>query len=84
MTASLIFFLAWAAIANLLAMIPSKDNLWTRAYILMALGVPLLIWVAWENHWITTLICLAAAASVLRWPMIYAWRWVKRRGGKAE
>lgn len=79
MTHSLIFFLAWAGIANLLALLPSKDNHWTRAYILIALAVPLLVWVFLENHWLIGLLCLAGALSVLRYPLYYALRWMKRR-----
>ena len=37
--------LAWLVSANVLGLIPSKDNHWTRAYVLIALGIPLLIWI---------------------------------------
>ena len=77
MSLSLIFVLVWLVSANLLAMIPSKDNLWFRAYVLIAVGVPLLGYVTWENGPIIGLICLAAGMSVLRWPVIYLMRWVK-------
>ncbi len=77
MSLSLIFVLVWLVSANLLAMIPSKDNLWFRAYVLIAVGLPLLGYVTWENGPIIGLICLAAGMSVLRWPVIYLMRWFK-------
>ena len=81
MTPSLILALVWLLAANILALIPSRDNHWTRAYVLIAVGVPLLGWVVLQNGPWVGLLCLAAAASVLRWPVIYLWRWVKRRLG---
>lgn len=77
MTWSLIAFFAWALGANLLAMIPSRDNHWTRAYVLIALGIPLLGWVTYENGPFIGLICMAAGVSVLRWPVIHFWRWLR-------
>lgn len=77
MTLSLICFFAWALAANLAAMIPSKDNHWTRAYVLIALGIPLLGWVTYQNGPLIGLVCMAAGVSVLRWPVIYLWRWLK-------
>ena len=81
MTPSLILALVWLLAANILALIPSRDNHWTRAYVLIAVGVPLLGWVVLQNGPWVGLLCLAAAASVLRWPVIYLWRWVKTRLG---
>ena len=60
-------------------MIPSNDNLWRRAYVLIAVGVPLLGWVTYENGPWIGLICLAAGVSVLRWPVRYLARWMKRK-----
>ena len=69
----------WLVSANVLALLPSKDNHWRRAYILTAIGVPLLGWVTLENGpWIGLLV-LAAGMSVLRWPVLYLGRWVKQR-----
>jgi hypothetical protein len=70
----------WLVVANLLAMLPSRDHHWRAAYVLIALGVPLVGLVTWtEGPWIG-LIVLAAGASVLRWPVWYLWRWATRRG----
>lgn len=81
MTPSLILALVWLLAANILALIPSRDNHWTRAYILIAVGVPILGWVVLQNGPWVGLLVLAAGASVLRWPVIYLWRWVKARVG---
>ncbi|MCT4608037.1 MAG: DUF2484 family protein [Pelagimonas sp.] len=74
MTLSLILACAWLVLANLAGSFPSKDNHWSRAYVLMSLGAPLLVWVFWENGLWLGLLVLAATLSVFRWPAIYAWR----------
>ncbi|WP_170360262.1 DUF2484 family protein [Ruegeria arenilitoris] len=71
----------WGIAANLLAMIPSKDNHWTRAYILIAVGIPILGYVTLQNGPWIGLIVMAAGMSVLRWPVIYLGRWVRRLVG---
>ena len=82
MTPSLILAAVWALIANLLAMTPSKDHHWTNAYILIAIGIPILGFVTWQHGpWIGMLV-LAAGMSVLRWPVIYLGRWIKRRASR--
>ena len=78
MTPSLILACLWAVAANVLAMLPSRDNYWRRAYVLIALGVPLLGYVTWQNGpWIGLLV-LVAGMSVLRWPVVYLGRWLRR------
>lgn len=74
---SLIGGLLWLVVANVLAMVPSKDNHWRRAYVLIGLGVPLLGWITAQNGPWIALVFLAAGMSVLRWPVIYLSRWVK-------
>jgi len=69
----------WGVAANVLAMIPSKDNHWTRAYALIAVGIPILGYVTYENGPWIGLFVLAAGMSVLRWPVIYLGRWLRRR-----
>jgi len=81
MTVSLTLACLWAVAANLLAMLPSRDNHWRRAYVLIALGVPVLGLVAWQHGPWLGLILLAAGMSVLRWPVIYLVRWLRRRLG---
>lgn len=81
MTLSLIIACAWLVLANLAGSVPSKDNYWSRAYVLMGLGAPLMIWVFWQNGLWLGLLVLAAALSVFRWPAIYAWRWLRQKLG---
>ena len=81
MTLSLILACLWLVVANLAAMLPSRDNYWRRAYGLIALGLPLLGYVIYQNGpWIGLLV-LGAGMSVLRWPVIYLVRWLRRRLG---
>jgi len=89
MTLSLTLVALWAVVANVIAMTPSKDYHWRNAYILIAVGIPILGYVtAQHGPWIG-LLAVAAGCSILRWPMIYFGRWVLRlargqSGGTAE
>lgn len=77
MNLSLILAALWALAANVLAILPSNDNHWRRAYILIAIGIPILGYVTYQNGpWIGLLV-LAAGMSVLRWPVYYLMRWAK-------
>lgn len=77
MTVSLILACIWAVAANILAMMPSRDNHWSRAYVLIGIGIPLLGYVTYENGpWIGLLVLLAGM-SILRWPVIYLTRWMR-------
>lgn len=78
MTPSLILALLWFVAANLAGMIPSRDNHWRRAYVLIALGVPLLGWATYQNGPLVGIVLLAGGASVLRWPLIHLARWLRR------
>ncbi|UWS81127.1 DUF2484 family protein [Phaeobacter sp. G2] len=84
MTLSLTLAAVWALLANLLAMVPSKDKHWRRAYILIAIGIPLLGYVVYENGPWWGLAVLCAAMSVLRWPLIYLGRWLRRGGASTS
>ena len=82
MNLSLILACLWAVAANVIAMMPTKDQHWRSAYFLIGFGVPILGFVTWENGpWIGLLI-LAAGASILRWPVIYLGRWLRRTLGR--
>ena len=80
-TLSLATGLIWLIVANVIAMFPSKDYHWSNAYKLIAVGVPLLVWIFWANGWVWALGFLLAAGSVLRWPLLYLWRWVRKTLG---
>ncbi len=77
MPLSLILACIWALLANLLAMLPSRDNYWGRAYVLIAIGVPILGYVTYETGPWTGLLVLVAGMSMLRWPVIYLGKWIK-------
>ena len=78
MTVSLTLACLWAVVASLAATLPSKRRHWPHAYALIATGIPLLGYVTYENGPMAGLICLAAGASILRWPLIYLVRWLRR------
>lgn len=79
MTLTLSLFCAclWMVTANVLALLPSRDNHWARAYGLIATGVPLLGWVTLQNGPIVGLVVMACGVSVLRWPVVFLWRWMR-------
>lgn len=79
MNASVLLACLWAIAATVTAMLPSRDKHWRAAYLLIAAGIPILGWVTYENGPWVGLIVLAAGASILRWPLIYLWRWVRRK-----
>ena len=79
MSLSIILACLWALTANVLAMLPSRDNHWRNAYVLIAIGIPILGYVTWQHGPWVGLLVLAAGMSVLRWPVIYLSRWIKAR-----
>lgn len=73
----------WLIAANVIAMFPSRDQHWTNAYILIAVGIPLLGWLTYEHGPLWGLAFLIGGGSLLRWPLVYLWRWARglvRRG----
>ena len=68
----------WLIAANVIAMFPSRDHHWTNAYVLIALGMPLLVWMAWADGLLLALAFLVGGASVLRWPGYFLMRWMRR------
>lgn len=79
MTPSLIAALVWVLAASVIALFPSRDNHWRAAYGLIGVGIPILGWVTYETGPVTGLLVMAGAASILRWPLIYLLRWMRRR-----
>lgn len=73
----------WGFAANVIALLPSRDYHWRAAYVLIAVGIPILGYVTWQNGPWVGLIVLVAGMSVLRWPVIYFGRWVKRRARRS-
>jgi len=79
MSLPLVLALVWMVVANVVALIPSRDHHWTNAYVLIAVGIPLLGWVTYADGPVWGLVMLAGGASVLRWPVVYLWRWARAR-----
>lgn len=82
MSLSLILAALWALTANVIAMLPSRDHHWRAAYALIAVGIPILGYVTWQNGPWIGLVVLVAGISILRWPVIYFSRWARRRAGR--
>ena len=81
MTTSLTLALVWLVAANVIGMVPSKHKHWPQAYGMIALGLPLLAWVFWENGLVIGALVLVAAGSILRWPVRYLFRWLRQVAG---
>lgn len=79
MIVSLTLACLWLIVANVIAMTPSRDHHWRAAYGLIVVGIPLLGLVTWQAGPIWGLLLLAAGASVLRWPVLRAFRHLFRR-----
>ncbi|WP_019954060.1 DUF2484 family protein [Yoonia vestfoldensis] len=82
MTQSLIAISLWVVLAFVMAAFPSTDNHWRRAYVLIAIGLPLLAWVTWQAGPAMGLLGLFVGGLVLRWPFLYLWRWLRRVGSR--
>lgn len=78
MTLSFVSALIWLVVANLVGMVPSKRKHWPQAYVLIAIGLPVLAWVWAENGVLWAGLILVAAVSILRWPVRYLVRWLRR------
>jgi uncharacterized membrane protein len=77
-TLSLTLACLWAVVANLIAMTPSRDNHWRNAYVLIAVGIPVLGYVTLQHGPWIALVVLFAGAWMLRWPVVYLGRWIRR------
>ena len=84
MSWSIIAACVWLIVANVIAMFPSKRKHWPAAYVLITIGLPILAWVYVENGIWVALLALIAAASILRWPVRFALRWMGRVVGLKE
>src|SRR6056297_1758725 len=79
MTLSLTLACFWAILSTAVALVPSKRQHWPQAYVLIALGIPILGYVTYENGPTVGLLAAAAGASILRWPLYYGFRALRRR-----
>ena len=65
MSWGLVAAFVWLIVANVVAMFPSRDQHWTWAYVLIAVGIPILGWVTWESGPIWGMVLLAAGVSAV-------------------
>lgn len=70
----------WLVVANVVAMLPTRDQHWSAAYVLIAVGIPVLGWVTWDSGPVWGFALLLMGGSVLRWPLIFLVRWLRRKG----
>ena len=82
MSYGLILACIWALAANVIAMTPSKDHHWRNAYMLISIGIPIVGLVTWQNGPFVGLLVLAGGMSILRWPVIYLGRWLRKHVGR--
>lgn len=77
MPLSLVLASVWAIAACIAAMTPQRFH-WPAAWALIATGIPILGFVTLQAGPVWGLLCMAAGASVLRWPLLHAGRHLKR------
>ncbi len=77
-TPAFVLACVWLVVANVLAMLPSNDNHWRRAYVLIGMGVPIAIYLIFQNGFWLALIFVLAGMWILRWPVIYLARWLRK------
>ena len=75
---ALVLACLWVLLAAAAAALPSRFH-WRAAYVLIALGLPLLVHVVMQHGWVWGAVVLAGGASVLRWPLLYLVRWCGAR-----
>lgn len=81
MTASVVLGCLWVVVASMIAMLPQRAH-WPGAAVLIALGIPLLGWITWQNGALIGTLALIAGASILRWPVLYLFRWIAGKSGR--
>ena len=69
----------WVISAWLLSIALSAKQSWPAAYALIAAGAPTLIWLGLSAGWGAAAVGFIVGCLVLRWPVIYAGRWIRRR-----
>lgn len=84
MNLSLILACGWVVVACVIAMFPSRRSHWPAAYVLIAVGIPILGFVTYQNGPWVGLFVMLAGASILRWPVRYLLRWVRRAASGGE
>lgn len=68
----------WIISAKVVAVFPSKDFHWCAAYVLIAIGLPILCWTVYQHGVFAGMAALLIGSWVLRWPVYYFGKWIKR------
>ena len=76
---ALIALCLWVVAAWLLMVTLTARQSWPAAYGLIAVGLPLLVWLGMSMGWGWALVGAATMALVLRWPLRYLLRWMRGR-----
>ncbi|SDZ12205.1 Protein of unknown function [Jannaschia faecimaris] len=76
---ALIAICLWVVSAWLLMVSLTAKQSWPAAYGLIAVGVPIVIWLGWSMGWLWAAGGVAVMMLVLRWPLIYSVRWLKEK-----
>lgn len=79
---ALIALCLWVVLAWLLQTVLTARQSWPAAYGLIGLGVPLVVWLGVSMGWLWAGLGAAVMLLVLRWPVIYLGRWLRRRLGR--
>ncbi|SEM53467.1 Protein of unknown function [Loktanella fryxellensis] len=73
----LVMALVWLIAANVAAMLPGRNQHRRRAMALLAVGLPLLVWLTVDQGPLLGLLFFAGGASVLRYPLLHLLRWLR-------
>lgn len=72
----------WVVLAWVLSVVLTARQSWPAAYGLIAVGVPIALWLGWTFGIGAGVLAVLVGCLVLRWPVIYAGRWIKRKWHK--
>jgi hypothetical protein len=78
MNTAITLAMIWAVVGSACGFLPRRMH-WPAAWVLIATGIPLLGYLSWKAGPLVGLIALLAGASILRWPVIRALGWMRRR-----
>lgn len=68
MSLSLTVACAWVVVACLGALFPSRRHHWPFAYVLIAVGIPVLGFVTYVHGPFVAFVVMLGGMSILRWP----------------
>lgn len=73
----LIALCLWIVLAWLLMVVLTARQSWPAAYGLIAIGLPVVVWLGWSMGWFWAGVGAGVMLLVLRWPVIYLGRWLR-------